>query len=214
MQLNSPDESWVQRSVTELAASAELLARMGLGDESVIVVHVGGVHGDVLAGRERFVRQVNLLPDAVKNRLALEHDDRRYHLQDALWIYQRTGLRIVFDTLHHRCLDPIGMPLVDALRFALSTWPQTQRPKIHMSSPRTEVRTLVRNGGLILQPPLPNQHSDFVNPFEVIELLSHAMRLGLRPFDVMLEAKAKDVALLRLREQIQRFAPKLGAVVG
>ena len=214
VQLNSPDESWVQRSVTELAASAELLARMGLGDESVIVVHVGGVHGDVLAGRERFVRQVNLLPDAVKNRLALEHDDRRYHLQDALWIYQRTGLRIVFDTLHHRCLDPIGMPLVDALRLALSTWPQTQRPKIHMSSPRTEVRTLVRNGGLILQPPLPNQHSDFVNPFEVIDLLSHAMRLGLRPFDVMLEAKAKDVALLRLCEQIQRFAPKLGAVVG
>jgi UV DNA damage endonuclease len=214
VQLNSPDESWVQRSVTELAASAELLARMGLGDESVIVVHVGGVHGDLIAGRERFVRQVNLLPDAVKNRLALEHDDRRYHLQDALWIYQRTGLRIVFDTLHHRCLDPIGMPLVDALRLALSTWPQTQRPKIHMSSPRTEVRTLVRNGGLILQPPLPNQHSDFINPFEVIDLLSHAMRLGLRPFDVMLEAKAKDVALLRLREQIQRFAPKLGAVVG
>ncbi|MBI1295245.1 UV DNA damage repair endonuclease UvsE [bacterium] len=214
VQLNSPDESWVQRSVTELAASAELLARMGLSDESVIVVHVGGVHGDVLAGRERFVRQVNLLPEAVKNRLVLEHDDRRYHLQDALWIYQRTGLRIVFDVLHHRCFDPVDMPLVDALRLALSTWPQTQRPKIHMSSPRTEVRTLVRHGGLILQPPLPNQHSDFINPFEVIDLLSHAMRLGLRPFDVMLEAKAKDVALLRLREQIKRFAPKLGAVVG
>ena len=213
VQLNSPDDTWVQRSVTELTAAAELLARMGLGDDAVIVVHVGGVHGDADAGRERFVRQANLLPADVKARLVLEHDDRRYSLQDALWIYQRTGLRVVFDTLHHRCLDPVGVPQVDALRLALSTWPATQRPKIHISSPHTEVRTLIRNGSTILQPPLPNQHSDFINPFEVIDLLSHAQRLGLRPFDIMLEAKAKDIALLRLRDQIERFAPKLAAVM-
>ncbi len=187
---------------------------MGLGTESVIVVHVGGVHGDLSAGRERFVRQVNLLPDPVRERLVLEHDDRRYHLQDALWIYQRTGLRIVFDMLHHRCFDPLGIPLIDGLRLALSTWPHQERPKIHISSPRTEVRTLFRNGGVHLQPPLPNQHSDFLHPFEVIDLLSQALRLGLRPFDVMLEAKAKDIALLRLRDQIKRFAPKLSLMIG
>jgi UV DNA damage endonuclease len=55
--------------------------------------------------------------------------------------------------------------------------------------------------------PLPNQHSDFLNPFEVIDLLREAKRAALRPFDIMLEAKAKDLALLRLREQISRYAP-------
>ena len=36
----------------------------------------------------------------------------------------------------------------------------------------------------------------------------------LRPFDIMLEAKAKDLALLRLREQIAQFAPELAGSVG
>jgi UV DNA damage endonuclease len=48
----------------------------------------------------------------------------------------------------------------------------------------------------------------------VIDLLKQAHRLGLRPFDVMLEAKAKEMALLRLREQIARFAPKLALLMG
>lgn len=36
-----------------------------------------------------------------------------------------------------------------------------------------------------------------------------ARAAGLRSFDVMLEAKAKDLALLRLRAQIAQFAPDL-----
>ena len=36
-----------------------------------------------------------------------------------------------------------------------------------------------------------------------------ARTAGLRPFDIMLEAKGKDLALLRLREQIGQFAPEL-----
>lgn len=214
VQLNSPDEHRVQRSIQELRAATGLLDRMGLGSESVIVIHVGGVHGDPIASRERFARQVNLLHEAVRSRLVLENGDRHYSLQDALWIHQRTGLRVVLDTLHHHCFDSVGLPLLDALRLALSTWPQHERPKIHVSSPRTEVRHLIREGIVRLQPPLPNQHSDFLNPFEVIDLLAGADRLRLRPFDVMLEAKAKEVALLRLRDQIERFAPKLFPLIG
>ena len=64
-----------------------------------------------------------------------------------------------------------------------------------------------------VQPPLPNQHSDFIDPFAFVDLLQVAQRLRTRPFDVMLEAKAKDLALLRLREQIAQFAPELAAGV-
>ena len=60
-----------------------------------------------------------------------------------------------------------------------------------------------------MQMPLAHQHSDFLHPFEVIDLLQAAVSAQLRPFDVMLEAKGKDVALLRLREQIGKFAPHL-----
>ena len=214
VQLNSPDPALLARSVKELDMSAALLDGMGVDRDGVIVVHVGGIHDDVQAGRARFVRGWEQLPPAVRDRLALEHDDRRYSLADALWIHRRTGVPVVFDSLHHRCLNPEAIPSIDGLRLALATWPADVRPKIHMSSPRTEIRYLRQPGGVRMQAPLLNQHSDFLDPFPIIDLLTQASDLGLRPFDILLEAKAKDVALLRLRSQIARYAPLLAPHLG
>ncbi len=214
IQLASPAATLVQRSITELDAAARLLDAMGLDQNAVLVIHVGGIYGDRERSRSRFVQQIERLQPQTRRRLALENDDRRYSLSDALWIHRRTGLRLVLDTLHHRCLNPAGRSLAEALIAALATWPADQRPKIHVSSPRTAVRRFIRDGQVHLQMPLAHQHSDFLHPFEVIDLLRIARARGLRDFDIMLEAKAKDVALLRLREQIREFAPDLADLVG
>lgn len=214
VQMSSPDEVRVARSRQELAVAAQLLSAMGLGVDAVIVVHVGGVYGDAVASRERFARNFEQLPATVQNRLALENDDRHFGLQDVLWLHRRTGIRVVLDTLHHQCLNPTGHPLTNALALALATWSAGERPKIHVSSPRTALRQFYRNGQRYLQSPLPNQHSDFIDVFAFIDLLRSARRANLRPFDIMLEAKAKDLALLRLREQIAKFAPELAAAIG
>jgi UV DNA damage endonuclease len=56
----------------------------------------------------------------------------------------------------------------------------------------------------VLKPPLLTGHADFINPFEFAAF----MRLiGALEFDVMLEAKMKDVALQRLRGDLARCAP-------
>ena len=214
VQLNSPEPALLARSIAELETAAALLDGMGIGREGVIVVHVGGVHDDSAAGRARFVRGWEQLPANVRARVVLEHDDRRYSLSDALWIHRRTGVPVVFDSLHHRCLNPENIPPIDGLRLALSTWPADVRPKIHISSSRTEIRYLRRPDGVRMQAPLLNQHSDFLDPFPIIDLLSNALSLSLRPFDILLEAKAKDVALLRLRGQIERYAPALFSHIG
>ncbi len=213
IQLSSPDADRVARSGQELDVAATLFDAMGLGPEAVLIVHVGGVYGDAAISRERFVRNVEGLPVATRQRLALENDDRHYSVQDTLWIHQRTGLRLVLDTLHHRCLNPAGYTIVEALAAVLATWPPGQQPKLHFSSPRTALRELYRQGQRYLQAPLPNQHSDFLDPFDFIELLRAARRAKLRSFDIMLEAKAKDLALLRLREQIVKFAPELAQYI-
>ncbi|MCB0045261.1 MAG: UV DNA damage repair endonuclease UvsE [Caldilineaceae bacterium] len=209
IQLNSPDPLRVRRSVDELVSQTALLDAMGLDSGAVIVIHVGGRYADRLAARRRFVTAFEQLPARVQQRLALEHDDRLYDLGDVLWIHRRAGIPVVFDTLHHRCLNRQKIALLDGLAMALATWPPHQRPKIHVSSPRTEVRHLRRGGAWHVQAPLPNQHSDFLNPFEVVELLRGAQAQSLRTFDIMLEAKAKDLALLRLREQVLRYGPGL-----
>jgi UV DNA damage endonuclease len=105
------------------------------------------------------------------------------------------------------------MPLREALRRCLDTWPAEVTPKVHFSSPRTEMRQMDQRdpstGKIVrvLKPPLWTQHSDFVNPFEFIAFLE--TKRSLRDFDVMLEAKAKDLALLRLRQDLQAMAPAL-----
>jgi UV DNA damage endonuclease len=213
IQLSSPDAGRVERSCEELAVATRLFEAMGFGPEAVIVVHVGGIYADRTASLERFVRNVEGLNPSIRNRLVLENDDRHYGLADILWVHRRTGLRLVLDTLHHRCLNPSGHPLHNALALALATWPHEQQPKIHFSSPRTALRELYRNRQRYLQMPLPNQHSDFIDAFQFIDLLRGARAANLRPFDIMLEAKAKELALLRLREQVARYAPELAAVL-
>ena len=220
IQLSSPDPIRVERSQTELMACAALLDAMGVTNEAVIVIHVGGLYGQRQASLERFAHHFAALPSAVRARLALENDDRLFGLDDLLWLHKRTGIRLVFDRLHHHCHNPQGLDPQSALAQALATWPPDQTPKIHFSSPRTELRYLYQVGQGLggnqrrIAMPLVNQHSDFLNPFEFIELLQGARAAGLRPFDIMLEAKAKELALLRLREQVAHFAPGLSALLG
>ncbi|MFQ5859516.1 MAG: UV DNA damage repair endonuclease UvsE [Anaerolineae bacterium] len=211
--LSTPDADLAERSVNELTALARIMEAMGLGREAVIVVHVGGAYDDKNAAASRFVHQFMRLPAFVCRRLALEHDDALFSLADVYTIHEQTGIPLVFDYLHFRCHNPEGLELADALEMALGTWPADVRPKVHFSSPRTEMRIVRRSdpetgdGYDVLRPPLPTQHADFTHPFEFMSFLRTAE--GLRSFDIMLELKAKDLALLRLREDLGRFAPEL-----
>ncbi len=214
VQLSSPDPDQLRRARQELDAATRLLDAMGLGREAVVVVHVGGAHGDPATARSRFARAYDTLAPGVRARLALENDDRAFGAADLLWIHKRTGVRLVLDVLHHRCHNPTGLELMDALAACLGSWPPGEQPKIHFSSPRTELRRTRRNGREQLQLPLPNQHSDFIHPFEFIDFLRAAGRAGLPSFDIMLEAKAKELALVRLRLQTAHYAPDLVARLG
>ena len=206
--LNSPDPDTARLSASDVIVQASILDGMGLGPEAVVVTHLGGIYGDRAAARERFVRAFEALPEATRRRLVLENDDTRFDVSDILWVHERTGLRLVFDNLHHRLNDDGRSPR-DALAACLATWPPDVRPKIHFSSPRTEWR--VDEGDAAnptrIQRSRWNYHSDYVNPFEFIDFLR--MAEGLRPFDVMLEVRAKDLALLQLRQDLARFAPDL-----
>ena len=207
--LNAPGPDLVARSTADLVVQTTILDAMDLGLEAVVVMHLGGVYGDREAARERFMRNYETLPEATRRRLALENDDVRFGVVDTLWVHERTGIRLIFDNLHHRLNNPDRRPSHDALAACLATWPADVRPKVHFSSPRTE---WLVDGGNGSQPAEVRQtrwnyHSDYVNPFEFIDFLR--MAEGLRPFDVMLEVRAKDLALRQLREDLARFAPDL-----
>jgi UV DNA damage endonuclease len=202
--LNSQDAEVQRLAAVELEVQAELMDGMGLGPESVVVLHVGGAAGGVDAGLERFERGFALLSDAARARLVIENDDRTFAVRDVLRLSERVGRPVVWDILHHHCHDPAGIPDREALELALATWPAGVAPKIHFSSPRTAIEERRRRVGRHVErtavlPPL-RAHADLIDPIAFEQFLT-GTAAGLR-FDVMLEAKGKDLALLRLREQL------------
>ena len=194
-----------------------MLDRMEQGPEAVIVVHAGGTYGDRVSGGLRWAETYPTLPEPVRRRLVLENDDMRYSAADVLAIHERTGVALIFDHQHYWCHNPERLDLRETVAKFAATWPSGVRPKFHYSSPRTEMREMKRKDRktgkptTVLMPPIWTGHADFVNPFEFITFLR--LVNGIE-FDIMLEAKAKDLALLRVRRDLLNYAPDLAPKFG
>jgi len=197
--LNAEDDAVAAKAAADLTLQAELLDALGQGPEAVVVLHVGGLYGDRTAALARFAERFHALPEPARRRLVVENDEACFGIVDCLWIHTQTGAPVVFDHQHHR-LNPRGLETVEAARRALDTWPPDVTPKIHFSSPRLDGRVVGRGKAQRIEPPLLRQHADYVDPFTFADFVS---ALGDRRFDVMIEAKAKDLAVLKLRRDLE-----------
>ena len=203
--LNSEKPEVRRAAARDLELQAAVLDAMELGEEAVVVLHVGGGAGGTEAAFDRFLAGFEGLGERARARLVIENDDRRFALADVLALADRSGLRVVWDALHHRCHDPDRIPSDEALRLALATWKGGGAvPKVHYSSPRTAVEERRSKRGRRserrwLLPPL-RAHADLIDPISFEAFLSGPA--AGHEVDVMLEAKAKDLALIRLRQQL------------
>lgn len=112
-----------------------------------------------------------------KARLTVENDEVSYPITDTLRIHEATGCPVVFDNLHHFCLNPERLSIQEAPTRALATWPTNVIPKIHYSSPSTDFNTKTeKEKGAAgrersvkkLRAPLLKAHADFINPLEFV----------------------------------------------
>ncbi len=179
--MNSPDREVVARSVADLVAHAGM-AQWTHAD--TINIHAGGAYGDKRSALDRLERNLDRLPAAVRSRLTLENDDRTFTPSDLIPLCRRSGIPMVYDVHHHRC-NPDGMDVRAATRAARATW--DREPLFHVSSP-IEGWTGAR----------PERHHDYIDiadfPPEWIGL----------PVTVEVEAKAKELAVAKLRDDLQR----------
>jgi UV DNA damage endonuclease len=189
--MNAADPEIARKALLDLEQDALLLDALGAGPDGVVVIHVGGLYGDRDSGLDRWEGAFGRLSERAQRRVVVEHDETAYTLDDVLELHERTGVRVIYDLHHDRC-NPSGATLADAY----ATWPAGVRPKVHVSSPRTELRATKRG----LRAPLLSQHADFVTPWDLAALLDAAPG----PLDVMVEAKAKDLAVLWLRTAVER----------
>lgn len=199
--LSALDPAITAKGIADVNAQAELLDAMEQGPEAVVILHLGGAYGDREAAMRRFEASFPRLSEAGRRRLVVENDDAIYTVEDCLRVHEAVGARVVFDHQHH-LLNPGSLALGDACRRALDTWPAGVVPKVHFSSPKLDSRTITRGKKEVAAPPLLSQHAEYVHPWEFAGFLRE---MGPREFDVMLEAKMKDAALLKLRGDLDRL---------
>ncbi len=131
----------------------------------------------------------------------IENDETIYTVEDCLRAHEATGVPLIFDHQHH-LLNPGRLKMGEAARKVLATWPAGVTPKVHFSSPRLDSRLVMRGKKEVEAPPLLSQHADYVHPWEFAAFLRE---VGDAEFDVMLEAKRKDAALLKLRADLTKY---------
>ncbi len=184
---------------SSISAAGQLLE--ALCPQGLLIVH--GMHPI-----HQSLAQLLSLPPAVRAMIAIEPNEHSFSLDNALELYQQCGSPIILDTLHQAMYNPRRYSLNTALRVAYSTWPDGQRPKVHVATQRTEGHIIEARAGrpAHVLAPRPGQHADFINPFEFAMLCEELA--GLPGCDLMLEAKAGDMALLRLRDDLRRYAPE------
>lgn len=192
--LNSPRKEVVAAAVRDLAYHARVLDLLGLDRTAKIQIHVGGVYGDKARAMERFVRAVEALPPGIRERLAVENDEKFYTVSEVLRLCRITGLPAVFDVFHHE-LNPDGTSVAEALAAQRETWgPEDGLPIVDYSSPLPGGR--------------PGSHAHELNEAHFLRFLEES-----RPhdFDLMLEVKDKERSALRalaLAADDPRLVPK------
>jgi UV DNA damage endonuclease len=118
--------------------------------------------------------------------LTLENDDRTYTPSDLLPVCEDLDLPLVYDVHHHRCHGD-GLDVDSATRLAIGTW--NREPLFHISSPREGWRS-----------DNPRSHSDYIDLRDFPEIWD-----GM-DLTVEVEAKAKELAVCKLKEALKRRA--------
>ena len=185
--IGTPNREMFNNTMNDLSYHCEVLDIMDMPDDSVIVIHGGGVYGDKKKTIDRWCKQFYELPKNVQKRLVLENCEKNFSIEDCLEVSERINIPVVFDTHHYECyklLHPEEKfnPPDEYMHAVLETWWRRNiKPKFHISE---------QGSGKI------GHHSDFIETIPEY-LLEIPEKFGCN-IDIMIEAKLKEQAIFKL----------------
>lgn len=186
--INSQRDEVVKNTIRNLRVQVDLFEAMNLKNGKM-VIHIGSSQGGKEDSINRFVNNLKEFPDNIRNRLILENDDKVFTAKDVLDICNKVKLPMVLDAHHHVCKNE-GEDICDLLEPIFNTWnDDSLPPKIHFSSPKEFEND--------------RKHSDFIDVNSFSNFVDIAKNVVNRDFDVMIEAKQKDVAVFKLMEDLK-----------
>ncbi|QUI21115.1 UV DNA damage repair endonuclease UvsE [Vallitalea pronyensis] len=186
--INSTNPKVVENTIRNLLYLAYMLDDM-LYSEGKIIIHVGSTQGGKQASLERFVTHFEYFPKAITDKIIIENDDKSFDMLDVLGLCHRLKVPMVLDVHHQHCHNR-GENLHDYIETIFNTWQGDPFiPKIHYSSPKNT--------------PMDRRHSDFIDAKAFVAFIEKTKAYTTHDYDIMLEAKKKDLALFQLVEDIK-----------
>jgi UV DNA damage endonuclease len=173
--LNSDRTEVVKGSVAILEHLNRLSNLVG---NRILILHVGSSVGGKSIAIGRFIKNFDTLSEDIKAKIVIENDDKVFNAEDVLTLCEQLNLPMVLDIHHHRC-NHENDNLQELIGRIKDTW-KGQRPKIHLSSGRSC--------------PTDKHHADFID----FEDYKQAAALVKNDFDIMMECKEKDLAVLEI----------------
>jgi UV DNA damage endonuclease len=187
--LNNLDEDLLKRSLHTLIYHLKLLSGMNLDPTHRCVLHVGGAKNGIANGLEDFVENFEKIPKVLQQMLLLENDDTVFHIEDVLYLGEKLQIPVVFDLHHHDLHQPESFSLLDVWDRVVQTWNYSPLPvKMHISSPKEGADD--------------KRHHDYIDAQRLIKFL-HEIKGSVDKLDVMIEAKMKDEALMKLMAELK-----------
>lgn len=179
--LNSTKSEVVKNSIAILEYHYNLLKALEIKNK-ILVLHIGGNTFGKKNSISRFINNFNTLSKDIQESIAIENDDKIFNIRDCVYISKNINVPVILDYHHHIC-NHDELDINDYLKDILSSW-HNATPKMHFSSPKNKTKKDFRS------------HNDYINVDAFINFIDI-----LKPFnhdvDIMIEAKAKDEALVR-----------------
>jgi UV DNA damage endonuclease len=183
----SPREEVTINAIISMDYHFKMLNAMNVLDTGLINIHIGGAYGDKAKSLNRFYQNLKKLPKEIKKHMTLENDDKTYDVQETLLACEKENIPMVLD-YHHYMANNVENDLANYLNRIFNTWNNVDIvPKVHISSPKSENAY--------------RSHADFVSLDFVLPFLKMAKELN-QDFDIMIEAKQKNLAMQKLVEDI------------
>ena len=185
--INSNEERVIANSIRELEYHAWMFDAMGLPQTPYYAINI---HGGKRGNFDKLVETINeRLPYNVKSRLTLENDERCFSVRELVEVFKMTGVPVVFDS-HHFVFNQDGMDMVEAFNASYDTWMACNfKPLQHISNTEPE---FMENGSFTEK----RKHSWAIHYVPKPQLTALAYDM----IDVDVEAKGKNIALLKMRK--------------
>jgi UV DNA damage endonuclease len=164
-----------------------MLEAMNALDEGIINIHIGGAYGDKESSLLRFHENIKRIPRKIKKQMTLENDDKTYDVLETLFTCENENIPMILD-YHHYMANRGEEALPTYLSRIFDTWNKFNTlPKVHISSPKSKKEY--------------RSHSDYISLDFVLPFFKIARELN-QDFDIMIEAKQKNLAMHKLIEDI------------